>query len=206
MKSLLLAGLLVVQSVTAAQAMDWSGSYFGVEGSKNWTTTFSYISTSPTSAEYWSIGLVGGYLWNVDGGAVLGVEAEIGAYDDGMGRLPVGYLSFNSTRLYGSISARAGVPYERFLPYVSVGLRATFVDMNAHWQPFPGVPAIYSTINGFGISPAMAAGMEMAITDMLSVKAELSTVLGNVRLEQDNGALSDFRPHAAANLGLNFHF
>lgn len=44
------------------------------------------------------------------------------------------------------------------------------------------------------------------MTDHLSFKAEYSGTFGSVFLRQDNGATSDFYPHSALNVGMNYRF
>ena len=200
-KRLFLVGVVCLGAVPS-QAMDWTGFYFGAEAGQNWLTTFNHITMEPRSAENWSVGLTGGYLWDVGGGTLLGFEGEIGALNDGITSLPPGTVSYHLTRVFGGLSARAGLDYDRILPYASAGFRLVSVDIgvtNAN-------PALSATIKGSGVLPTVSAGIEASLTSSLSLKAEYSAIFGSVFLQQDNGATSDFHPHSALTFGLNYRF
>jgi opacity protein-like surface antigen len=201
MRSLIVGVALGCLSIGQAQAMDWTGFYLGIEAGQNWHNTFSHITRENRPAENWSVSLTGGYMWDA-GSALLGVEGEIGAINDGISSIPAGVLSYHYTRALASLSARAALPYDRFMPYASAGLQLTAVDVAVTYTN----PALNGTIKGVGVLPKTSIGVEFSVTPEISVKAEYSATFGSVFLQQDNGASSDFYPQSALNIGLNYRF
>ncbi|ODT80596.1 MAG: hypothetical protein ABS76_15575 [Pelagibacterium sp. SCN 64-44] len=206
MRRLVFAGILALSAPAATMAQDWDGWYVGVEAGRASTSTFSYISMEEYPATYRPTALVGGHLWSAGEGYLLGVEGEVGILNMDSYVLPPGYSRFYNHRIYASLSAKAGLPFDRFLPYATAGLQAMSVDAGADYSFVPGGPIFQSTLRGFGVLPTASVGAEFLLTGNLSLKVEASHVFGSVLLEQDNGATSRFSPGTSVNVGMNFRF
>jgi opacity protein-like surface antigen len=154
---------------------------------------------------FWPVAFSAGYLFATDGDLHWGFEAEAGMMNMDNFVMPPGYSNFQHQRLYASLSARAGLAIDRFMPYASVGLRATSVDMAVDIAAPPG-PAWRETMTGFGLNPTATIGAEFAITDTIAVKAEISHTFGSVFLTQSNGATADFYPGSSVGVGVNVRF
>ncbi len=121
--------------VTAPQpAADWSGFYAGVHGGYGFGETEISVPAFPFAAEYdidgWLAGLQAGY--NMQSGMWLfGVEGDIafssidGSYTD-----PGQFAQTMATDIdwLATIRARAGLHYDRWMPYVTGGLALAGVD------------------------------------------------------------------------------
>lgn len=196
--------LTSLAATTATYAEDWSGWYIGVETGQTWASRTSLVAFDTTYADSWSIGLVGGNLVSTNSGWLVGFEAKAGVSDLGRG-LPAGFSRLDHTRLYASVSARAAIPFDRFLPYASAGFRANYVHSSADWEPWPGFQTA-GEIKGFGIVPLVAVGLEAAIVEGVSAKFEATFAPTGIVQGQDNGAQSNYWEYLTLNAGLNYRF
>lgn len=151
------ADLGVVQApatYSSASQFDWTGFYAGINGGYGWADV-SVAGFKLMDGEGTFGGLQVGYNHDF-GDFVFGVEADAqlsGIKDNG----GFAYTLDN----FGTVRARAGWSVDRFLPYVTGGLswgNATAV----------GAPQEHETYIGW----AAGAGLEVAVTEQLSVKGE----------------------------------
>lgn len=148
--------------VMYAPAHNWSGFYVGINGGGG----FGRSSWDSTGGFDVSGGLVGGTIgYNYQSGpAVFGVEGDA-AWSNIRGSTTTLCALGCETRntWLGTARARLGYSWDRFLPYVTGG--AAFGEVKANTPGFAGAS---STQVGW----AAGAGVEYAITNNLSVKAE----------------------------------
>lgn len=104
----------------------WSGFYAGVNGGYGWGTTTNDPAlpggTAANNSSGWSLGGQVGY--NADmGGFVLGGEADLQWANVGYSEAAPGGSTFEAkTDVFGTVRARAGVPFGQVMPYVTAGL------------------------------------------------------------------------------------
>lgn len=111
-------------------AFDWTGPYIGLQGGYAWGTSDVENTTLETLGEVDPDGIFGGghvgYNHQLDGGFVLGVEADFNASDiDGTDDTIEGGLASNvydgELKWFGSVRARAGFAFDRALVYATGG-------------------------------------------------------------------------------------
>jgi len=157
---------------SAAPVSNWSGFYAGINGGYGWGTT----GTSPgvtggstsNNSNGWSLGVQAGY--NADmGGFVLGGEGDIQWANIGYGQDLAGGDKFEAkTDMYGTVRARAGMPFGQVLPYVTAGLafgHGTDSITNSATKATTSQSATH-----FGWTAGV--GIEAQATDNITVKAE----------------------------------
>jgi outer membrane immunogenic protein len=179
-----LSGYLAIANVAMAAdpiapdpGFDWSGPYVGVQGGYGWqsnndideitTATGVLINQIPRDDKGYFGGLHAGYNF-ANGSFVYGIESDLeysGIESDGFDGL--GNHLDKSIDWLGSLRARAGVTVDRALLYVTGGLAAGLVDMEARED---GVTSISESELAFGWTAG--AGVEFAITDSLSANVE----------------------------------
>jgi len=178
----------------AAPAFDWSGFYAGVnlgyafgQGyDENGDVLVDFNGNSYDSIN----GLIGGVQVGSNfqfDGFVLGIEGDLqhsdAFQDEGDVAVALNY--------FGTVRARAGVALDAFMPYVTGGLAF-------------GEGTIYAGGDDWATSSHIGwtagAGVEAAVTDDMSIKAEyLYTDLGTQTYTFENGLYAD------EDAGLNFH-
>ena len=106
----------------------------------------------------------------------------------------------------GTIKGRAGVALDSVLLFATAGLAAGGVSANVT----PAAPGITNTFSGTMTGWTVGAGVELAVTDAVSVKAEYNYVsMGG--LQAPAGTLSGSAVNLTsvnhvAKVGVNFHF
>ena len=185
---------------------DWSGFYAGViAGSGFGDTTFSGGQSATVSGN----GLLGG----VTAGAnmqydqfVYGVEGDL-AWDELAGSATCGTTSCNTDHDWnGTLRARVGYAIDPVLVYATGGLAAAGINTGVS-TAVAGTTGTYSDTY-YGLT--VGAGVEAAITEQLSAKAEYAyTDFGDRvapagTLAATNTTVSP--SNHAIKVGLNFHF
>jgi outer membrane immunogenic protein len=166
--------------VFAAIAPTWTGFYVGANVGGVWGRS-DIIDTAGTyffpngASRISRSGVIGGvqagYNWQISN-IVLGVEADVSFSSSSQSAASdqTGLPGTHSSRLsaLGTVRARAGLAFDRFMPYVTGGL--AFADLkNSLTDPkFPFTTNRGSTSTGW----VVGAGVEYALTQHWTVKAE----------------------------------
>lgn len=161
----------------ASPVYNWTGFYVGANLGVDWSRSssgitydfFDELSPGPSSVNN-PAGVIGGvqagYNWQFSS-LVLGVEADAdlssarrnAAFDE--------YLTHNSSlSALGTIRARAGWAFDRWLPYVTGGV--AFADLKNSLNDDGLVFSRNSSATGW----VVGGGLEYALTDHWTVKAE----------------------------------
>lgn len=193
-----------------ASGFDWSGFYAGLVGGYSWGTVETTEVPPPNPT--WKVNPNGAML-GVTAGVnaqfdqfVLGAEGEImwaGITDTRPDpRVPLNSTISTKSDWQGALKLRAGVAIDRILVYAHGGL--AFADLKSTVSP----DYSYNTVRtGFTIG----AGVETAVTDQISVKAEYAyTDFGtwNGTYTGTPGTFDVEQKYAAHSIkaGINFHF
>lgn len=192
---------------------DWSGFYAGlnaghVSGRAESVGAVSGVTTAPN--------VTGGLLGATAGvnaqfdSFVLGLEGDVawtGATGSAACTANPAFTCTGNLDWLGTIKARAGFAIDQVLLFATAGLAAGGATANIT----PAAPGITNTFSGTMTGWTVGGGVEAAITDTISVKAEYGYVsLGG--LQAPIGTLSSVE---ASNLsaavhvvkvGVNFHF
>ncbi|KKC40885.1 hypothetical protein WH87_01570 [Devosia epidermidihirudinis] len=172
----------------APAAFDWTGFYAGVNGGYGQADVF-FAGNKMFDGEGAFGGVQVGYNHDF-GGFVFGVEADAQLSGIKNERFGGTYALDN----FGTVRARAGFAVDRFLPYVTGGLS---------WANVTASNAALSVQDTY-VGWAAGAGVEVAVTDNISVKGEyLYLDLGGAKFAGNIAA--DLSAHIAR-VGLNYKF
>lgn len=145
---------------------DWRGGYVGAAAGISDTGTRVTAGGSRTTKSRLdaAFSVFGGYNWQVSR-VILGVEGEL-AY---LGREAKGNHAslgrFTSKSTWSAaLKGRVGLPIGRFMPYLSAGLAATGQTFTANGVKDKAV----------GVGPTFGAGLEVAMTNKVRVRADYS--------------------------------
>lgn len=160
-----LLALATAAIATGATAQEWTGPFVGLGiGAVAGHASIYWWPKTPQQLSGLGGDLRGGYLWQ-DGQLVYGAEVMLS---------PVPIVRRNHSPVVGAwnqqaidasatIRARAGIAFDRFLPYVAVGISAASTSYSTNIDP-----AVYSGALGAHV----AAGVEWRATDQLSIGLE----------------------------------
>lgn len=171
---------LLIGTAKAADLSDWSAGDFNLSQGRNpWTGGYAgaEVGVSQTANEATSggskkefdrmdaaFGLFAGYNWQVSR-VILGVEGAatyLGSLDTAT-HVTLGTIKGGS-RWSASVKGRVGLPIGRVMPYLSAGLAMTDYTFKANG----------ATQNSIGIGPVLGAGLDVAVTDRLRLRADYS--------------------------------
>jgi outer membrane immunogenic protein len=209
---------LIIADVTAPVAMteagfDWSGFYAGLNagyttGQANAVGAVSGITTNVSVAG----GLLGatvGFNAQMDN-FVLGVEGDVawsGASGTAVCVAAPAFDCEGRLNWLGAIKGRVGVAMDSVLLFATAGLAAGGVTANV--VPTPG--GLTGTYSGTMTGWTVGGGVELAVTDAISVKAEYNYVnMGG--LQAPIGTVSGVEAtnlsstNHVVKVGVNFHF
>jgi outer membrane immunogenic protein len=192
---------------------DWSGFYAGL------TTGYGLANSTSTgvpSATVQNIGLggaiVGGNLGfnNQFDNFVLGVEGDLswsGLTGSAACVTAPALTCSGDVDWLATFGGRAGVVVDQALLYATAGLALSGVEARVT-PPDPGSSGVYSAV---GLGWSVGAGVEVAVTETVSLKAEVSHInLGSVQAPAGTvGAANAYDLTGSANVfkvGLNFGF
>lgn len=192
---------------SSTSAFNWSGFYAGVNGGFGWGTLERQAtgggSITKNNTGGWDLGAQAGY--NMDmGGFVLGGEADLQwssiNHSDDLGS---GNTLKSSIDSFGTIRARAGVTFDRVMPYVTGGF-AVGRGSVAHTNNAGVVTSQSATHMGW----ALGGGLEAAATDNITLKAEYLYVdLGTQSYAGlPGGSVDATQRFSVVRAGLNFKF
>jgi outer membrane immunogenic protein len=210
------ADLIVIDPVSPMvmtdAGFDWSGFYAGLNAgySGGQATSVTTVTADTTNIPV-SGGLLGatlGFNAQMDS-FVLGVEGDI-AWSGVTGTTACSIAPFDcqgNLHWLGTIKGRAGVALDSVLLFATAGLAAGGVSANVT----PAAVGITNTFSGTMTGWTVGAGVELAVTDTVSVKAEYSYVsMGG--LQAPAGTLATGQAvnlssiNHVAKVGVNFHF
>jgi outer membrane immunogenic protein len=154
-------------------AYDWNGFYAGVSGGYSWGDANLSLGGAPIAGvDVNPAGISGGIQAGVNfdmGGIVAGAETDIylsgiqGTYSAG------GPIYTSKLDYYGSFRGRIGAALENVLPYVTAGI-AYGGNTTTYNSGAPGAGTTTDSKLHWGYQ--LGAGVEVAVTDAISVKGE----------------------------------
>lgn len=169
-------------------AFTWTGFYVGANAGYAWGNVNASTAWGWGSGRSTTIGDLDGFVgggqvgYNYQMGQfVLGLEADLQGADLNTGRNIYGDRV--KTEYFGTVRARLGVAFDRFLPYVTAGwaygnVKTSFSDLAGN---------IYSNDNSHTGGYAVGAGLEYAVTNNIVAGVEYLYVdLGDKRVLGSN--------------------
>jgi outer membrane immunogenic protein len=178
---------------------NWSGFYLGVNGGGQWGTS-NWDSLGSSNLSGGLAGGTAGYNWQL-GRGVLGLESDVdwSSLQGTSTTLCPGCTTHND-RL-ATVRGRAGLAFDRFMPYVTGGLAVGDIHATA-----PGFAGNSETNAGWTVG----AGLEYALTNNWSAKAEyLHVDLGKLNCGFSCGTTANNNVSVRSDQvrgGLNFRF
>ena len=198
--------------VTVVPAYSWTGAYLGLEGGYSWgrsesaydSPPFNLATIDPMNPAGWFGGVEGGVNFQMNGGVVLGLEADISAADitdtipDVIGG--PGESITSKTDWVGTVRGRLGMAYGRTLFYGTGGIAFAHTTVSATDGPLSDD----ATLSGWTIG----VGVEQAVTAMVSVKVEyLHSQFGDhTWFAGDPWSSTGHSSSNSVRAGINLHF
>ncbi len=136
-----------------APSNNWSGAYLGVQAGHGWGSN---------DLNGGQLGLYGGVNANVGSSFVAGVEGDINISGQNASRLVGPDYYKTDSNWNGSIRARAGVNFDRIMPYGTAGV--AFAD--------DSIKTIGASSSKTKVGYAAGAGVEAQVMDRVTVKGE----------------------------------
>ncbi len=167
----------------AVPVFSWTGFYIGANagyGGDKFNYDLSYLAVPVTSASItssgWFVGGQIGYNYQFANNVVVGLETDI-QWADISGTVAIGpYSAGSSVDYFGTIRARLGYAFDRFLPYITGGAAYGRTSTDVTCITCVGVTGNATTSWGW----TLGGGVEYAITNNWTLKAEYLYVdLGN---------------------------
>jgi len=165
---------VAVPAAIAAPVFNWTGFYLGAHvgygtGTANWTYLPGGATVSPRPAGIFGGGQIG-YNWQINQ-AVLGLEADVSAAGFRSSRAcpGAGFTCESRTDFLATFRARAGFAVDRALIYATGGLALGSLK-NRTFDTATG--ALFGTFNQTRVGFAIGAGLEYAVAQNWTVKAE----------------------------------
>lgn len=132
----------------------WNGAYIGVQGGHGW---------GGNELNGGNAGIYGGINATVGSNFVAGVEGDINVSGQNTSRvIGPNYYKYDSN-WNGSVRARAGVAFDRVMPYATGGV--AFAD--------DSIKTFGASSSKTKVGYAIGGGVESMVTDRISVKGEL---------------------------------
>lgn len=223
---LLSAGVTVSASAFAADAVveppvepvvvvetpvfTWTGFYAGVQAGYLWgesEATFDAANPFDIGPDGFLGGVYAGYNYQFANGIVLGVEADFNGTTADSDRVfddPTGDSATSELNWLGSLRARLGYGYDRFLPYITGGV--AFADYDHSVTLADGSGAEYS--EGY-VGWTIGGGLEYAFTDNFITRLEYRYTDFGDEDYSDNGIIAnhnvDLTSHQVL-LGVSYKF
>lgn len=200
-----LAADLMVEAPIDVQAsmFDWGGAYAGVVIGAGQTNVDYDDSDSDAQLGQGSLAAfaVAGYNW-LDGSILYGIEGDIGVlrgHGDVTDENDTVWTDNTLNGVVGTLRGRLGYATENLLLYGTAGLAITSDDYQAdHFASFWNGTAVR-------VGAVIGAGVEVAVTESMSLKAEgRYYAFGEGEAEDDSYTYTSNT--AVALVGVNFHF
>lgn len=144
---------------------NWQGAYVGVQAGYNFGSARDRFTGGPTanpSFEGAVGGIYGGYNANIGQNVVVGVEADANLSGQSATSTVGGVNYKNRSGWNASLRARAGVGFERVMPYATAGVALAENKVST--------PTASSTPTKVGV--ALGVGMEGQITNNIIARGE----------------------------------
>ena len=190
---------------------DWTGLYLGyfsgvVRADNDMVFVASGLGTSPDPAGYLLGGQVGAN-WQT-GRLVLGIEADYGFSNAKGGQACPNDVFFTCTARIdslGLVTGRVGLTAGRALFFAKAGV--AFADVEAGFLPNGNLPFVRANLSRAMTGLAVGAGVEFAITDNWSAKAEyVHFDFGRERFELGGNTFTTDISGDSVRVGMNYHF
>jgi opacity protein-like surface antigen len=181
---LALIGSASAADVAAAPGYDWTGPYIGIQGGYGWGEVGGSTAISDThniddfpgildSANGYLIGGTLGYNHQMDA-IVIGLEADVSystLNDDFVTGDPEWHADLD---WLATVRPRIGFAMDNFLPFITGGLAIGDMTLTSFDNVVPATPQGKDSNTMIGWT--IGAGLEVAVTENLSVKAEYNYV------------------------------
>ncbi|MGU3494303.1 outer membrane protein [Xanthobacteraceae bacterium A53D] len=161
--------------VPVVPVFSWTGFYVGANAGYGWADFDSDITG--IAPKGWFAGLQAGYNYQFANNVVLGIETDITWGDIKADELfPANLITplqtySSSIDYYGTIRARLGYAFDRWLPYITGGAAYARQSVNvAAFDPGFGIVAGSDAQNHWGW--VIGGGVEYAITNNVTAKIE----------------------------------
>lgn len=169
----------------APAATDWSGPYIGANLGYGWGTLTSGATGASAGTGGWSLGVQGGYNFNLSDVLVLGAEGDINWSDETGTPGGVGFRK----NWDGSLRGRLGVDIDGIMPYAEAGIAFASGTIGPDSATHTGWTA--------------GGGVEVKVADPVSLNIEYRYAdYGSTTYGGTGYSLTD----NSARLGLNYHF
>ncbi|MFG1477929.1 outer membrane protein [Xanthobacter sp. V4C-4] len=164
----------------AAPVFSWTGFYIGANfgyGGDQSSHDLSILSVPVGSADAttsgWFVGGQLGYNYQFANNVVVGLETDlqwsnISGQVSGLNIGGLNWIAGSSVDYFGTIRARLGYAFDRFLPYITGG--AAYGNVNNSLFPGYGPWGVSSSSTNWGWT--LGAGFEYALTNNWTLKTE----------------------------------
>ena len=206
------SGPVLSADMSTAPSYDWTGFYAGVTAGYGWGDYQQDDNGGGGTQSFDMDGFVGGGTLGYNSqleSVVLGIETDFSISDiNGSNDSYPGWICngvnacSNDVDWFGTVRARIGLPMDQFLPYITGGLAIAEVDSGD--SPVDG--GVFTRFDKVQLGWTIGGGLEAAVTENLSVKAEVLYVdLGDVKAGNAVGfhVENDF---TVARVGVNWNF
>ena len=191
---------------SGTSAFQWTGFYAGVNAGYGWGAAEREPAVGGVSIEDdtggWDIGAQAGYNFDL-GGFVIGAETDLQwssishSEDLAAGTLTAGVDAF------GTLRGRAGVSFDRVMPYVTGGLAYGWGSVSVE-----NSAGVVTSQDNTHVGWAIGGGLEAAATDNITFKAEYLYVdLGaQTYVSAPGGDLDVTQRFSLVRAGVNYKF
>lgn len=203
----------VKAAVVPVQTFSWTGFYIGGNVGYGWVSNNYDYTVWPGLNYSYDLGNSDGFFGGLQGGfnyqfynnIVVGIEADLEFADMGTSAVLVGgplngFVGSQNIDYFGTIRARAGYAFDRFLPYITGG---------AAWanSSFTS-PLTFDSKSSTSWGWTVGGGAEYAITNNWTVKAEYLYMSfdGSTRTFANLDTLSTGFDLQTLKLGVNYKF
>ena len=217
---------VIEETAVAAPTFNWTGFYAGVHGGYGWATLDTpfadiYFDGAGRKPDGFFGGAQLGYNYQLTNNVVLGIEADAAfaeLKDSGAFRVGDDDQFFeigghSKITALGTVRARAGYAFDRFLPYVTGGFAWANAKSDVYLSSnIPNGPNISSGDSQIFTGWTVGAGLEYAVTSNITAKFEyLYADLGSKDFTIDTfGASGQYKADLSSlqtvKFGLNYKF
>jgi outer membrane immunogenic protein len=181
---------VVKPGVAPVASCFWQGPYLGAHVGYTMarvkTNYFTGIAGAPTNLDHdkFTGGLYGGYNFCVTPNLIVGLEADVTKYGNAGNASyltgPLGFSNGYDANWGGSLRARIGLPFDRFMVYATGGIAG--VQHKAYGLDRAATILSNERKSEFSIGYAVGAGVEYAFTQNVLARVEyIYTDVGNLK-------------------------
>lgn len=173
-------GVAPAAIVEPATAYSWSGAYVGAQAGYtvggHVQDEYIYIDAAPwfnydLSPDGAFGGLYAGYNYQFSNNIVLGAEADFALGNVGASGATIEYAGYDSSTdidWTGSVRARVGYAFDRFLPYATGGVAFGRFSFEERAEDYGVRQSADVNVSGWTVG----AGVEYALTDNVTLRGE----------------------------------